>query len=70
MPAMDTSWDSAAFDELLLALAETWPDPVDLVEDDLARANGVFRFPALATEDWRRVRMRAIEAADPEADVT
>ena len=62
MRSMNISWDPTAVNELLRALAEEWPGPVDVFEDDLAGSVGVFRFPTLAIEDWRRVRVRAIES--------
>jgi hypothetical protein len=47
-------------------LAEEFPDPVDVFEDDLARRLGLRRHPAMPLDQWRRLRVHFINAADDE----
>jgi len=54
-----------AVEDLLAALDRDYPDPADLFEDELARRLGCVRHPSCLYEDWRRQRVRLIEAAEP-----
>ena len=56
----------AAVEELSAELEAAFPDPVDVFEDDLARQLGLRRHPALAQDEWRRVRVRYIESLTPD----
>lgn len=48
---------------LLEALLERiFPDPVDRFEDDLAKWNGLLRFPGLSTTSWRQARVEFLSA--------
>lgn len=40
------------------------PDPVDVFEDDLAQELVLVRDPALPCEEWRRLRVQFVDAAD------
>ncbi len=55
----------AAVEALSAELAEVFPDPVDVFEDDLASKHGLERHPELTQAEWRRLRVRFIEQADP-----
>ena len=56
------------------ALLELWdavdPDPVDLFEDALAARLGLRRGPGSTKEQWRRDRVRFIDAATGDDDMT
>ena len=56
---------TAAVEELMDALDREYPDPVDVFEDELARRLGCVPHPSCSYEDWRRQRVRLIEAAEP-----
>ncbi len=43
-----------------------FPDSVDVFEDDLAEKLGLNRHPALSLKEWRRARVRLIDAAEPD----
>ncbi len=58
----------AAVEEIHVALMREFPDPVDVFEDDLAEKLGLARGPALSVEEWRRARVRLIDAADGEPE--
>ena len=45
-------------------LAEEFPDPVDVFEDDLAAQLGLRRHPDLSQDEWRRLRVRFINSLD------
>ncbi|MCP3976844.1 MAG: hypothetical protein GY720_20350 [bacterium] len=55
----------AAVEEMHAALVRRFPDPVDSFEDDLAKKLGLERDPEMSIKDWRRVRVRFIDAATP-----
>lgn len=61
----DEAIPTGAVDNLLAALDREHPDPVDTFEDELARRLGCVRHPSGSYEDWRRQRVRLIEAAGP-----
>lgn len=54
-------------DDDIDALLELWdevaPDPVDVFEDELATKLGLERGPGCSKGDWRRQRVRFINAA-------
>ena len=60
--------DKHAVDELLLAHVERWPDPVDLLEDELAEETGLIRFPTLRYETWRRIRVQSLDSLSDSSD--
>ncbi len=55
-----------AVEDLHQTLLRRYPDPVDVFEDDLARELGLERHPHLSLAEWRRARVRFIDAHDPE----
>ncbi len=55
----------AAVEEIHASLVRRFPDPVDTFEDDLASKLGLERHPEMSMEEWRRVRVRFIDAATP-----
>lgn len=56
--------DPEAVEELLALWRASDPDPVDLFEEKLAREIGLVRYPRMTEEEWRRVRVVAIDAAE------
>jgi len=60
--------DPRVVDELFAELAALYPDPVDEFEDALAARLGVHRHPGWDLEQWRRERVRAIDAREGDAD--
>ena len=58
----------AAVDEMHAVLMHRFPDPVDVFEDQLAQELGLERAPGMSLEEWRRTRVRFIEAADPDPE--
>lgn len=53
--------DAEAVEELAAELAVQYPEPVDVLEDGLARRLGLRRHPRCPLEVWRRVRVRFLE---------
>ncbi len=53
----------AKVEELAAELAEAFPDPVDVFEDDLARELGLRRHPAMPLDQWRP--RRRVSAGEP-----
>lgn len=50
-------------EELHGLLMEHYPDPVDELEDRLANEIGLRRHPSLPYPEWRRARVRGLDAA-------
>ncbi len=46
-------------------MEEAFPDPVDVFEDALANKLGLERHPGMPLDEWRWVRVRFIEQAEP-----
>ncbi len=55
-----------AVDELLRTLEAEFPDPVDVFEDALVARLGLVRHPSCPLDQWRRQRVRLIDAAEDE----
>ena len=55
----------AAIEELSEALERENPDPVDVLEDELARELGLRRHPGMSPDEWRRARIGFIDPATP-----
>lgn len=56
--------DREGIEELHALLLELFPDPVDLLEDELAGELGLRRHPSLSYTEWREARVRAIDAGE------
>ena len=56
--------DNDAVETLLALWQERDPDPVDMLEDRLVQALGLVRHPELSDEEWRRLRVTVLNAAD------
>ncbi len=51
-------------EELHQELLRLYPDPVDVLENELALRIGLHRHPRTSDSEWRRARVRAINALD------
>lgn len=50
--------------EMAAEVAELYPDPVDVIEDELARRNGLVRHPGCPLARWRRVRVAFLDGLE------
>lgn len=60
--------DEKMVEELLRLEAELFPDEVDWFEDELAHRLGIDRGLGIDLVQWRKIRVRAIEATGSRAD--
>jgi len=61
---MTDSVDKDDVEDLDALFKALFPDPVDIFENRRAAELGLHRHPSLGEEDWRRLRVAAINAAD------